>query len=91
MLFLSQHPFLPTVLMILTTMYLVLFLSHNQITQDSFHEAAVGVDIVSVAPVSPFKAPLIQFTNHASSSVVAGFMPAIFYSVEANGRILCSL
>lgn len=77
--------------MIPITTYVLLLSSHNQITQDSFHEAAVGVDIVSVAPVSPFKAPLIQFTNHTSSSVVAGFMPAIFYSVEANGKILISL
>lgn len=90
--FLSQHQFRHTVLMILITTYILLLLfSHMKITQDSFHEAAVGVDIVSVAPVSPFKAPLIQFTNHTSSSVVAGFMPAIFYSVEANGRILISL
>ena len=59
------------------------------------HEAAVGVDLISVAPVSPFKAPLIHFRYDNSfpiddqeSSVVAGFMPAIFYSVESNGKLI---
>ena len=57
------------------------------------HEAAVGVDLISVAPVSPFKAPLIHFRydslypiDDQESSVVSGFMPAIFYSIESNGN-----
>ena len=29
-------------------------------TQDNLHEAAVGVDLISVAPISPFKAPLFK-------------------------------
>ena len=29
-------------------------------TQDNLHEAAVGVDLVSVAPISPFQAPLFR-------------------------------
>ena len=43
------------------------------------------MDLVSVAPVSPFKSPLFHFTNPDLPSVVAGFMPSIFYSVATNG------
>lgn len=59
------------------------------------------MDLVSVAPISPFKAPLFKFVHHAvfspdfttpngafsTQSVVSGFMPAIFYSIEKNGEI----
>ena len=31
-----------------------------QMTQDNLHESAVGVDLISVAPISPFKAPLFK-------------------------------
>ena len=51
----------------------------------------MGVDIVSVAPVSPFKAPRIQFVKSLETPVVSGFMPAIYYSIEKNGStsIIC--
>ena len=65
----------------LSITYLKWIVMISQITQDNLHEAAVGVDLVSVAPVSPFKAPLFRFSSSETQSVVAGFMPAIFYSV----------
>lgn len=68
-----------------------MYLCHTNLiftdTQDNLHEAAVGVDLVSVAPVSPFKAPLFRFTSTETHSVVAGFMPAIFYSVVKDGCV----
>lgn len=64
-------------------------------TQDNLHEAAVGVDLVSVAPISPFQAPLFRlvicpslifrFSVKKSDSIVPGFMQAIFYRTETNG------
>ena len=65
-------------------------------TQDNLHEAAVGVDLVSVAPISPFQAPLFRlviylsvifrFSVEKSDSIVPGVMQAIFYRTETNGN-----
>lgn len=48
----------------------------------------MGVDIVSVAPVSPFKAPRIQFIKSQETHIESGFMPTIYYSIEKDGSCL---